>query len=254
MKKTILIFLTCVGLVSVSFKEINKEPNFEEILKQSDFYRGGRVPGISWDLEVQNIEEGNLRNKLNLKVEATTNSESQFALISFLKPKKYNGQRLLLRGNNMWFVKRGMRRPVPISGRQRLSGSAANADAAAANYFIDYDIKNTLSEVLDGKDCWKLELVAKNSLVSYSKIDYWISKDENFGLKADFFGKSGKLIKTGYFDYQNDVTFEGKPCKYISKITIVDKINTEDKTILEILEPAFKNFSNAKFQKNSLLE
>ena len=165
MKKTALTLLTLTlfFLVSTAYKEINEEPDFEEILKQSDFYRGGRVSGISWDLEVQNIEEGDLRNEISLKVEATTNSESQYALISFLKPKKYDGQKLLLRGNNMWFVKRGMRRPVPISGRQRLSGSAANADAAAANYFLDYDIKNTSSEAIDGKECWKLELVAKSS-------------------------------------------------------------------------------------------
>ncbi|GAA3648235.1 outer membrane lipoprotein-sorting protein [Flavivirga jejuensis] len=254
MKKTVLALLALIFLVSTSFKEVSDTTDFEEILKQSDFYRGGRVPGISWDLEVQNIEEGNLRNKLNLKVEATTNSESQYALISFLKPKKYDGQKLLLRGNNMWFVKRGMRRPVPISGRQRLSGSAANADAAAANYFLDYDIINTSSETIEGKACWKLELIAKKNLVSYSKIIYWISKEESFGLKADFFGKSGKLIKTGYFDYENKVTYENKSYKYISKITIIDKINTKDKTILDIVNPAFEAYSNAKFQKNSLLE
>jgi negative regulator of sigma E activity len=253
MKKNILLLLALFTTIS-SIQAQDVKVDFEEILKKADFYRGGQVPGISWSLEVKNIEKAKVKNELTLNVEATTQDEQQFALISFLKPKKYRGQKLLLRGNNMWFVKKGMRRPVPISGRQRLTGSAANADVAAANYFLDYDIINTTEENIGDKECWVLELKAKNNLVSYSKIMYWITKEESFGLKANFYGKSGKLIKSGSFEYDNEIVFNSKDYKYISKITIQDKINKEDQTILDILNPAFENFNNAKFQKNNLLE
>ncbi|MCK8522361.1 outer membrane lipoprotein-sorting protein [Aquimarina sp. D1M17] len=242
-----------VMIITISSKPI-LETDYDTILKRADQYRGGQVPGISWEVQVQNIEEGAIRNELNLKVEASTTDTQQFALITFLKPKKYGGQKLLLRGNNMWFIKKGLSRPVPISGRQRLSGSASNADVASANYYQDYDISEVKETEIDGQEYWLYELVAKNNLVSYSKIKYWINKEDYHGVKAEFYGKSKKLIKTAFFKYQNEMLYENEKDKYISEVKIVDNINTEDSTILNMTSPEFKSFSNSKFQKSVLMD
>jgi len=249
------IQILLIGVFTIVLSSwVSSQDDLKTILKQADFYRGGQISGIYWDLTVENIEEGKQKNLLNLKIEASSTNSEQFALITFLKPKKYLGQKLLLRNNSMWFVKRGMRRPIPISGRQRLTGSAANADVASANYYQDYNIIGATDAILNDIPCLLFELEAKSTLINYSKLKYWISKEGNKGLKAEFYGKSGKLIKTGIFEYNNTIDVDGKTHPFISKIVISNKINTQDKTILSIEKPVIKSLSNATFQKNSLLD
>jgi len=253
MKKNNLLplLMAVILLSSMSPKE---ELDYKEILKESDFYRGGQIPGIIWDLQVQNIELDKLKNEITLKVEASAQDNQQFTLINFLKPKKYSGQKMLLRDNNMWFIKTGMRRPVPISGRQRLTGTASNADVATTNYYLDYNINETTNETVNGELCFVMELVAKNNLVSYSKIKYWIRQKDRKGIKAEYYAKSGKLIKIAYIEYNNIAEYQNIKHRFVSKVTITDAINKKDKTILNISVPTFKSFSNSKFQKNTLLD
>ena len=201
--KTINLFILGIVSVFTISMAIESEPDYGKILKQADFYRGGQVPGISWDLEVKNIEEGKIKNEITLKVESSSQNNQQFTLINFLKPKKYSGQKMLLRDNNMWFIKTGMRRPIPISGRQRLTGTASNADVSTTNYFLDYQIQKVMSNTINGEEFFVMDLVAKSNLISYSQIKYWISKVKNQGVKAEYYGKSGKLIKVAKIEYTN---------------------------------------------------
>lgn len=233
---------------STSLVEIN------EVLKQADFYRGGQVPGVTWALTVQNIEQGKLKSEIGLLVEAASDDDSQYVLITFLEPRKYIGQKLLVRDNSMWFIRKGLRNPVPISSRQRLTGSAANADVSTANYYKDYSIKRYEEVTYKDTACWLLTLEAKNNLVSYPTIKYWITKKENFGIYAQYYGKSEKLIKEAYFQYDNKVVYDGKQESYISEVEIIDNINKEDKTLLNIAPAEFKSFNNSKFQKDRLLD
>jgi len=250
-KRYALRLLPLLFFFSTSWK-FTEEKDLLTILKEADFHRGGQIKGISWDLHVLNYEQGRLKNKLTLFVEASSVEERQFALIAFLEPKKFKGQKLLLRDNNMWFSKIDLRQPVAISNRQRLSGSAANADVASANYYNDYTIISAKEELLDGQACWVLALEAKNSLVPYLRIDYWITKQEHLGIQTLFYGKSSKLIKSARFEYTNAVAYHTKKENFISKITIRDNINTENQTILNISNIRFDSFSHAKFQKDRL--
>ncbi|MEM9824518.1 MAG: hypothetical protein AAF985_25755, partial [Bacteroidota bacterium] len=63
--------------------------NFEQILWKADFYRGGHIPGIAWDLEVQNIEKGKIKNEISLINEANVFETRLFALLKFLIHRKY---------------------------------------------------------------------------------------------------------------------------------------------------------------------
>ncbi|MCU0467713.1 MAG: outer membrane lipoprotein-sorting protein [Arcicella sp.] len=250
MKRIGLVLIISVLSLNVSFSQ---DSEVVKALKKSDFYRGGSE-GIEWNVKVQNIEQGQLKNDLTLSVEGSANDSHFYSLISFVGPKKFEGQKLLIRDNSMWFIKQGLTNPVPISSRQRLSGSAANADVAAANYSKDYTIETVTNGVYNNVNCWILELKAKDNLVTYPKVKYWISKKENFGLQAEFYGKSDKLIKTATFEYNNKVEFKSQRYDYLSKILITDMINKEDKTILSISGVSFPVFSSTKFQKERLLD
>ena len=217
-----------------------------EMLKNADMHRGGQIKGITWDLVVKNYKKNLLENELNIFVEASTIDNNQFALISFLKPKKFADQKLLIRNNSMWFSKKGVDKKIPISGRQRLTGSAANADVGNSNYFIDYTIKSSSETVLDGKKCMLLILESKNAMVSYSTLKYWVTIEDNLGIKVEFYGKSDKLIKTATLEYNNIL----KPnMKFVSRITIRDNINVNDYTILDFSNVKYSSFNMSKFDK-----
>ena len=203
-----VMIISMVAFIQFPMLVHGSQVTTERLLKDSDFYRGGRVEGISWDVNVQNIEQNKLKNEINVKVKIAHKKGKQFALVRFVAPTKYRGQKLLLREHNMWFSKPNLRRPIPISSRQRLSGSASNADIASANYFEDYTAVFLPEESVDGVPCYTLDLTAKTNLVSYYRIKYWIRKDNHQGVKAEFYGKTGKLIKTAKFRYGNKVAHE----------------------------------------------
>ncbi len=225
-----------------------------QVLKKSDIHRGGHIPGIFWDLKVDNVEQGSLKEQVFLLIEASTKETDVYALAHFLEPKNYTGQKILVRGNNMWFAKPGLRKPVAISSRQRLSGTAANADITATNYFHDYSITSSDEVKHNNEDCWLLELDAVNNLVSYPKIKYWISKEKGVGLKTEFYGKSGKMIKSADFEYKNKITFESKDYSFMSKVVIYDNINQNDKTTLYVKNIKIEDFDSSKFQKDTLMD
>lgn len=247
-------FLMLLWLMFIStFMIFGQDADVIKALKKSDFYRGGSQ-GVEWDVKVQNIEQGVTKNDLTISVEGSIADDHFYSLISFVSPKKFEGQKLLIRDNNMWFMKKGLSNPVPISSRQRLTGNAANADVAASNYSKDYDIISVENGIVSGKACWILNLKAKDNLVTYPNVKYWISKTENFGLQAEFYGKSDKLIKTATFEYNNKVDYKSKRYDYLSKIVISDMINKEDKTILNVTNISFPTFASSKFQKDRLLD
>ena len=105
------------------------------VLGTSDLARGGGTDGASWLVEVTTYEDSEVSLERALQVKARGGD----ALVEFVEPRKVKGQRLLTVGYNMWFTKPGLSKPVPISPRQRLAGSASNADLAATRYAEDFD-------------------------------------------------------------------------------------------------------------------
>lgn len=262
MKKSLLLcslLVMAMGLVAMDPPGTSVSPtpeytDFSEVLKKADFHRGGQVEGISWNVEVIDIEGEKIVDEITLFVEAASEGqgERQYSLINFQAPKKYEGRKFLVKDNSMWFKKAGLKAPVPISGRERLSGQASNTDVASVNYYHDYSIEETAEGEAGGKDCWILTLKAKNNLVSYSSIKYWVSKDTNHGLRAEYYGTSGKQIKYADFEYNNKVTHEGTAYDYISKSTIYDLIIEGNYTTLDLSEIKFPKHGSAKFQKDNI--
>lgn len=252
-KNILLIGLLVITLVGLSWKETPYNEEQKQVLQDVDLHLGGMIPGVAWDLTLENYDNNKLRNDLKLVVEASTVNDQRFALVSFLLPKKYEGQKLLIRANNMWFTKKGLSQPMAISGRQRLSGAAANADIASATYSIDYNVKSTAEERFNNDDCFVYELEAKNNMVSYARIKLWVSKTAHTAYKAEYYAKTGdRMIKQALFEYGQQQNYKGTQTKFVSKISISDQVDASNKTVLNISDFRFPGFDNSKFDKNNL--
>jgi len=158
----------------------------------------------------------------------------------------------LMLDRNMWFLKPDLKKPVPISPRQKLSGNASNGDIASTNYAGDYKAKSVTSETFNNTDCHLLDLISTTKKATYDRIRYWISKKRNVGVKAEFYTVSGKLLKTALFEYNNTLSMENETRPFISKMVITDALIPENVTTLIYKDVELKNIPDSTFNLNLL--
>jgi len=205
-------------------------PDPVQLLKSSDQARGGGLPGLTWEIRSHN--SGASANDddppMRLLIKAVDNA----SLAETLEPLRSKGGRMLQVDRNMWLTKPGLKKPVAISPRQRLTGQAAIGDIAATNYVRDYSPKLLREETVRGERCWVLELTATSRQATYDRVTYWISAPRGTGVQAEFLSLSGKKLKSAEFDYGNHIELQGRTAPFISRMVISDAL-TDARTTLE---------------------
>lgn len=217
------------------------------VLQESDLSRGN-VAGIIWDIDIETETKGKIRkNTLQVSVKGAN------SLAVYLSPSKVKGRKLLMRDRNMWFIKPGLSKPVPISPRQKLLGGASNGDIASTNYAGDYTIESCTEDIFDTEACFLYELKAKSKKVTYDKIRYWVSQARKIGLKAQFFTMSGKMFKTAFFEYENTIELNGKLRPFVSQMKILNAMVKTDKTIMAYHNVNIRKINASAFNLNLLV-
>ncbi len=236
------------ALMALFFTQVHAvEVDLKALLKSADRSRGN-LQGLVWSVETLTLEQGKAGQTLKFRL-FTKNANS---LIRFTSPSRMRGQMMLMRDRNMWFIRPGLRKPVAISPRQRLTGAASNGDIASTNYAGDYDAILLGEESVEGKLCHILELTANNKGVTYDKIKYWISKSEGLGQRADYYTVSGKLFKKASFEYNNSIGVDKNKISFISKMVITDTLS-DVKTILSFSDIVVQDVADSKFNLNLLV-
>lgn len=241
------IFSLLLLLIVALFPEgIRAEIDVESILKSADQARGN-VAGIEWKIQLESIENGHKQSR-TLRVKARDPN----SLATFLAPPRVKGRMLVMLDRNMWFVKPGLRKPVPISPRQKLSGGAANGDIASTNYAGDYKAQYVSEERVGDKDCYQFDLLNSNQNATYDRIRYWISKDRRVGVKAEFYTVSGKLLKTALFEYDNILLSGAEERPFVSKMVITDGVIPDNITSMIYSDVEVKEIPDSVFNLNLL--
>ncbi len=219
-----------------------------QILRDSDRLRGGLKDGITWTIEVESTEDG-----VTTKHSYLVKSRGDDALAETLSPPRAKGEKMLFNDRTLWFLKPGLKKPVSISARQKLSGQAANGDIASTNYARDYDATLAGDDTVAGTPCWRLELKAKAGNVTYDRIRYWVSKDQRRALKAEFLTVSGELFKSATFEYGNVATLAGAPVDFIKAMTIKDAMGSEAMSVLRFGPPKAEAHAPSIFNVNNVV-
>jgi hypothetical protein len=222
-----LILLCCLA-IPISLQPAVAAPDAQALLEASDQARGGRLPGIVWQIDLSSKENGRMLEERQLEVSAVVDA----SVAETIKPARFRGSKLLQVGRNMWLTRPGLSKPVPISPRQRMSGQAANGDIAATNYAANYHAESAGTEIIDGELCRILELTANNKRTTYDRIRYWIAEDRKVGVKAEFYSLSGKLLKSASFEYNLRIEYEDQSIPFVSSMVITDAL-TDSFTVLE---------------------
>jgi hypothetical protein len=245
MVAVLLGMFVLIGLPPLS--AVHAELTPQEVLERADQARGN-TEGLEWEIAIDSVENGREQNR-TMKVSARLHD----CLAEYLAPANVKGQKILMLDRNMWFVKPGLSKAVPISPRQKLLGGAANGDIATTNYAGDYKIVKTAEDVFNKEPCYLFELAAVDKKATYDRIRYWVSKERLVGVKAEFYTVSGKMFKTATFEYGNTMTVDGQQREVISKMIIVSAIIKEDVTTMRFRKLVFKKVPDSTFNLNLLL-
>lgn len=223
-------------------------PTPDELLRAADRARGGLGTGITWNVTVEASDEGTVTSRTFL-----VKARGLDALVEALAPARYKGEIMLFNDRTIWFVKPGLRKPVSISPRQRLTGDAANGDIATTNYARDYEGTITGETTVDGEACYTLDLKARARNVTYDRIRYWISKKRRLGLKAEFLTVSGELFKSATFTYGNVLKTPEGTFEFVSRMHIRDETGAKSETVMTFAQPKAETHATSLFNINNVV-
>lgn len=243
-----VLVLAIVDFIGFYLPSLHATISPKEILRKADEARGN-VEGVEWEIDMESIEGGHQQQR-TIRVTARGFN----ALAEVLSPANVKGQKMLMVDRNMWFVKPGLSKAVPISPRQKLMGSAANGDITSTNYAGDYQVVQTLEDMVNGELCYLFDLIAVNKKATYDKIKYWVSKERLVGLKAEFYTVSGKIFKVATFEYENNITIDSKSQLFISKMIITSAIVKGDVTTMHFRKVLIKKAPDSMFNLNLMLK
>jgi outer membrane lipoprotein-sorting protein len=123
------------------------------------------------------------------------------AFVEYTDPARERGKKMLKLGDQLWnYIPEPTDRIITISGhllRQSVMGSDLSYEDITENKkLIDmYDAKVTGSETIGGRDCYVVELSAKQDDITYYSRKVWVDKERWLPLKEERYAKSGKPLK-----------------------------------------------------------
>lgn len=240
--------LSAVFFGFCSYSPAYAQPNVSELMLASDRYRGGLELGVTWNISLEAVEDGETTvSKYVVRAKGVN------ALASCFNPPRCKGEVVLFNNRNLWFLKPGVKKPVAISARQRLSGQAANGDIASTNYARDYDARFVKEVMLGETPTYLLDLKAKDKNVTYDKIRYWVAQKSKLALKAEFITLSGEVFKIATFEYKNVLKSGKKKIPFVSEMVIVDAAFPANKTFIKYESPREEEHDDSIFNINNVI-
>jgi outer membrane lipoprotein-sorting protein len=240
--KKIFVF----GLM-MSLSHFAKADAANDLLQASDQGRGGIKEGITWTIKIETTEEGESTSR-----EFLVKAKDHDAYVEATAPARNKGEVFLFNDRMMWFYKPGLKKPVGISSRQKLTGQAANGDIASTHYARDYTATLEKKDVLDGAPASILMLKAKSDNLTYDQIRYWIEDSTKLAKKAEFLTLQGTAFKVGELEYKNQLVLGGKKIPFVSRLKITDAKFPQNFSIITYSSPHIEDHPGSLFNVNRL--
>lgn len=170
--------------------------------------------------------------------------------IWFQGPAAVTGQEVLRVGDNSWVYLPNLKRATRIANRDSFQGGDFNnADVLRVNYKADYTA--TLAQ-MDKSEQWLIELKAKSSNTAYDAIKLWIRKSDFMPIKGEYFGTSGKILRSAEFsDFKQFTKGYMRPARVVMKNELIPARKTElvTQTINVAITPPNQRFSLSNLGK-----
>ncbi|MCF8379869.1 MAG: outer membrane lipoprotein-sorting protein [Bacteroidales bacterium] len=152
---------------------------------------------------------------------------NDFSLIYIISPAKEKGQVFLKRNNEMWnwlpSIDRTIKIPPSMMMQSWMGSDMTNDDLVNESSVIkDYDHKIVGEEILEGLECYIIELIPhEDAPVVWGKIYSWVSKTKYFALKNEYYDEDDFLVNIETLSNIKNVGDRTIPTKFT--IVPVDK-------------------------------
>jgi len=164
------------------------------------------------------MNQDNVEAKVKMTIITTSGEERVFIydsysknsgeknLLRYIEPKRAQGQAILMLNyaNDIWMYfprTKRIRKLATNSKSQKMEGSDFSyEDTGASDAFIkDFISKKLGSEIKEGHDCYKIEMLKKEGIESgYSRLIMWVIKDSFIPIAIDYYDAENPelLLKT----------------------------------------------------------
>ncbi|MCK5079014.1 MAG: outer membrane lipoprotein-sorting protein [Bacteroidales bacterium] len=165
----------------------------------------------------------------------------EYYLILITDPVKDKGQTFLKRETDMWnwmpSISKMIKIPPSMMSQSWMGSDFTNDDLVKMNSYVNqYTHKIIGEEVVESLNCYKLELIPKpDAPVVWGKVLAWISKEEFYQLKLEFYDEDDVLINRQESSDIRQFSDRKLPAKMV--MTPID--DPGNQTIIEITENEF---------------
>ena len=128
----------------------------------------------------------------------------EYSLMLITGPPRDQGAAFLKRDKEIWnwqpSIDRAIKLPPSMMMQSWMGSDFTNDDLVReSSIIVDYTHKLLGTEVLEERDCYKIELVPKpEAPVVWGKVISWIEKKDYLQLKTEFYDEDGYLVNTMY--------------------------------------------------------
>ena len=255
MKKTLLLLLVLV-ICALGTTVDAQELTGQEILDTMSF---DTILSGSGTAELVLITENarGAQRDYAVKVFLKTDDTGDQQFLEYLAPADVRGTKFLSinekgQESQMWLY-------MPALGRERRIASHMTGDSfmgtdftydeigGGFNYSDDYSVKRLANEVIDGTECYVLELTADSPDVLYASIQMWVEVDKMVPVKIAFFNEGGTLAKT--LTMKNFQPLDGELIPH--DLVMKDEIKGT-RTLLQITEMSQEDVDDSVFTVRNL--
>jgi outer membrane lipoprotein-sorting protein len=166
---------------------------------------------------------------------------TEYYLIYITEPARDKGQVFMKRGQDMWnwmpSINRMIKLPPSMMGQSWMGSDFTNDDLVRMNSIIDdFTHKIIGAEKVEGFDCYIIELIPMpEAAIVWGKIKLWVSKDEYYQLKGEYFDEEMELVNVMVSSDIKQMGDRMLPAKTV--MSPIDKPGNQ--TILEMIDIIF---------------
>ncbi len=222
MKKIFILFVSAISLMSFTVPDANV------IIEKVD----KNMSSKNRVFESEMIIHGRRITRTITSISYSVGNKQSFT--EYLSPAREKGTKMLKLENQLWIYSPSTDRIIQISGHM-LRQSVMGSDLSYEDMMDDrklteiYTAKVTGNEIIDGRNTYILELIAKVDDAAYHSQKIWVDTERFVPLKQEMFAKSGQLLKRTTLSDVRQVQGRWFPMSFVYKDVLKDGNGTEFK-------------------------
>lgn len=220
----------CLALVAVLLAYSSHgragAPDAAEILRRAEDVRS---PAIDYAVDFRLVvEDPGSQWKRREAAYSMIAHGKDHSLVLVREPPQFYPGTLLIGEGRYWMLMPRSTMPLELSPRQALDGDIANGDLARGNLLRDYAARWLGTQRLRGQESHQLELTRRHARAFFPRIVCWIQKRGSLPLRFDYYGQTGALLKTAYYeDYR-----QGRLGLRAMRIVVENQVRQGEKTTM----------------------